>query len=313
MAASYPTSVKSFSPTVNGITKFVAALFNTAYEEITATQTSLMVCLNTDGKVISTGLNTATVEVSTAANTPVISVLTGSGQYGFWPQTKAATPGGTATVAVWFTNTGTMPNAFITTVAFFNDSYTMYVIQRYVTASGKDMWIFLLIDKITKEILGAYAAPDAPHYGNGGEYNKVPHPFLNYDETKHEIILLDKETVNLIKSQVTAERSILTIINEDTKIDYTKEKIYEPLHSGKFLTIDKDGKQMQVEEMIATIAPYIKVKGLKLLTQADKNERKIICQQRIQEAKNKKDIEDLIEAKKRELAIAELKKEGKVN
>jgi hypothetical protein len=39
--ASWPTSVKSFSPVVNGVTKLVAALYNAAYDEIEAIETNL--------------------------------------------------------------------------------------------------------------------------------------------------------------------------------------------------------------------------------------------------------------------------------
>lgn len=41
MAASYPGAIKTFSAVVNGVTKLVATLFNSPYEEITAIQTEL--------------------------------------------------------------------------------------------------------------------------------------------------------------------------------------------------------------------------------------------------------------------------------
>ena len=41
MAASYPGAVKTFSAVVNGVTKLVAALFNSPYDEITAIETEL--------------------------------------------------------------------------------------------------------------------------------------------------------------------------------------------------------------------------------------------------------------------------------
>src|SRR3989304_2869910 len=41
MAASYPAAVKTFSAIVNGVTKLVAALFNSPYDEITAVETEL--------------------------------------------------------------------------------------------------------------------------------------------------------------------------------------------------------------------------------------------------------------------------------
>ena len=41
MAASYPGAIKNFSAVVNGTTKLVASLFNSAYDEITAIETEL--------------------------------------------------------------------------------------------------------------------------------------------------------------------------------------------------------------------------------------------------------------------------------
>ena len=41
MAASYPAALKTFSSVVNGVTKLVAALFNSPYDEITAIETML--------------------------------------------------------------------------------------------------------------------------------------------------------------------------------------------------------------------------------------------------------------------------------
>lgn len=41
MAASYPGAVKTFSAIINGVTKLVAALFNSPYDEITAIETEL--------------------------------------------------------------------------------------------------------------------------------------------------------------------------------------------------------------------------------------------------------------------------------
>jgi hypothetical protein len=41
MAASYPGAIKVFSAVVNGVTKLVASLFNTPYDEITAIETEL--------------------------------------------------------------------------------------------------------------------------------------------------------------------------------------------------------------------------------------------------------------------------------
>lgn len=46
MPASFPSAIKNFSAVVNGVTKLVAALFNSPYDEITAIETALGVNLS---------------------------------------------------------------------------------------------------------------------------------------------------------------------------------------------------------------------------------------------------------------------------
>lgn len=85
MAASYPAAIKSFSNVVNGTTKLVALLFNSAYDEITAIQTELgtdvagsltdlktrlAVAFNADGTLkAKTVVTSSTYDLSTASGT----------------------------------------------------------------------------------------------------------------------------------------------------------------------------------------------------------------------------------------------------
>ncbi len=326
MAASFPGAIKNFSAIVNGVTKLVAALFNSPYDEVTAIETELgtdpagsmtdvktrlAVALNDNGSikanaVITTMLKTTTGEVSVAANTWSDQTLPG-GEYGFYPQFKAATAGGNSVAVFYESSKGTMGTSYVANISFYNASYTCYVQQRYVTASGEDMWIFLLLDRDTKQIIAAYQAPDHPAYGNGGDFDKVPHPFGSYDKDKHEIVLVDNDTIAELEAQVTQEKSLLTLINEEYKPTIA-DRVYQPLHSGKFLT--KDNKQ--IKQMVETIPNYIKVRGLIKLTEEEKIAREVIRQQKMQEAQMKKIQEDLIQSKIREQAIISLQAEGKI-
>jgi len=116
----------------------------------------------------------------------------------------------------------------------------------------------LLLDKNTNEILAGYSAPDHPSYGNGGDYTEVEHPFPDYNPAKHHIIVVDKDTTNTLKSQRTRTRGILEIIHEDMEVG--NDSIYEPLHTGKFLT--EDGDQM-IEEKIMSLPAKISCKKLR--------------------------------------------------
>jgi len=150
-------------------------------------------------------------------------------------------------------------------VSFVGAGDTFYAQHRYVTSSGKNHWLFLLIDKITVGIIAAYSAPDHPAYGRGGDFNKIPHPFPDYDESKQEIVLVDQETIAELKAQVTEESTLLTLINNLYRPNMAKEEIYEPLHSGKFLG--------QSPELIEVIPDYIKVRKLIKFTPEELEER----------------------------------------
>jgi len=220
-----------------------------------------------DATVDTTALKTTTGEVSVAGGATTLLTLPG-GEYGFYPQFKAATAG--AVFGAFFANNPWNPTettTYTTYINIYNASYTNYAQQRYITASGADHWLFLLVDKVTKEIVQTYSAPDHPAYGNGGNFDKLPHPFGNYDETKCEIVLVDNDTITELKTQVTEEKSLLTLVNELYKPEMSKEEIYKPLHSGKY--INEDNKQ--VKQLIKTIPDYIKVRKLNKMNQGELN------------------------------------------
>uniref|UniRef100_A0A6H1ZEJ9 Uncharacterized protein n=1 Tax=viral metagenome TaxID=1070528 RepID=A0A6H1ZEJ9_9ZZZZ len=286
MAATYPGGVKNFSAVVNGVTKLVAALFNAPYEEITAIETAISVCLDSSGYVKSTGLKTTQGEVSTTSTTGANLTLPG-GEYGFYPRVKT---GGGNTVSTVISVGVSSQDTYITIIGLTTNAGTCYAQQRYVTASGKDLWVFLLIDKITKAIVSAYQAPDHPAYGNGGDFDKMPHPFGSYDEAKYEIVLLDNETCLILKEKSKQSgKSILTLVNEEYKPNMSQEENYAPLHSGEFL--DK------MPVLVESIPDYIKVRKMLIMTEQDKADK-----QRAQELKAK-EIKDAKEKIKNNIKL----------
>lgn len=262
-------------------------------------------------------LKTATGEVSYAASHSFsLDIILPGGEYGFYPQIKTAAGGdGYWSIGGMATVGGSSPGtSYKTNIMMGSDgTYTLLAQQRYVTASGEDWWIFLLIDKDTKGIISAYSAADHPAYGNGGDFEKIPHPFNGYDPIKYDIVLLDKETVAALKlnSEQTG-KSILTLVHDGYKPNIIKEEAYHPLHSGKFLTEDIGGEQVQVKHLIESIPEYIKVRKLINLTEKEKAEKEIIRQQKSQEAQDNITKENLIKAKMREQAILALQAEGKL-
>ena len=212
-----------------------------------------------DNSVDTTALKTTTGAVSSTSEVGENDTLPG-GEYGFYPQIKMSdTTSGQWQSTIVGNKYNQMSFAGWTTYATkitlsSLNGKTMYAQQRYITASGTDQWIFLKLDKITKEILSGWQAPDHPSYGNGGDAEKLPHPFGSYDETKHEIILLNKETCKQLQEKATRERDILTLVHEEYKPDMAEKETYQPLHSGKFLE--------QKPVLIETIPDYISVRKL---------------------------------------------------
>ncbi|MBA7495375.1 hypothetical protein ES702_05957 [subsurface metagenome] len=214
-------------------------------------------------------LKTAMSAVSVGSNsTPTPHTLPG-GEYGFYPQVKMSATGG----HVGWCAAITAKEASITRWTTYRTNIdlaggagaaTMYAQQRYITASGKDHWLFILWDKTPREekIISAYEAPDHPCFGNGDDENKIPHPFGNYHIKKlpaHlEIILVDLATTYRLKELTTKDKDLLTIVNERYLPDLSKTLKFEGRDFGWF-----DGSLLKPRHrIIKTIAPYIKVRGL---------------------------------------------------
>lgn len=212
-----------------------------------------------DASITQVKLKTATGEVS--ANFGVNVTLPG-GEYGFYPLVKKLGSGSFHPTAIIGRSI-----EFVSYVAnIANDGASGSVLaawQRYVTASGKDHWIFLLIDKITKQIIASYQAPDHPCANQGGATElDIPHPFNSYDPEKHEIVLVDNDILNIAKVKINRRRSLLIIINEDFIIDDTKRPIFE---SREIIKINE-----YPQESIGTVIARIKTpEWAKILIQAD--------------------------------------------
>jgi len=172
----------------------------------------------------STGEVTVSVPASYSADTAAFP----GGEYGLGFQWKGST--GNISIIGFYATANivayTQPG-----IKFANsdgaNARTGYAKQRYVTSSGEIFWLFILRDKVTKGIVKTWSAPDHPCMGNGGKPLVVPHPFGNYDPTKHEIIVvnpneselqeLTNKTVELDEAK--PDRSLLQVILEDYEVD----------------------------------------------------------------------------------------------
>jgi len=208
----------------------------------------------TEGKIASSAVSQSKLKTATGS----VSVLIGAGsipsgadltlpggEYGFYPQLACDRMDNPAVISATIAS-GISIGGFTYTTNIYIGGYgggndpipRAYAKQRYVTASGKDHWIFLLVDKINKKIIASYEAPDHPCYGTSGDENSVPHPFPGYDKTKCEVILIDNEIILKIKNKINNKKSLLNIINEEYEIDVNNNPKYE---EREIIEIDEYG------------------------------------------------------------------------
>ena len=289
--SAYPGAIPNFLTLQDGVDTIVAAHPNGRASEIVAIATELGTnprgsCADVKTRLAVSLENSGALKANTVTTSQIKTTLgevSGSGEFeitlpggtwGYYPQIKTADGYIDVYLGLGFTST-----SYVTNISFRGSGSTKYAQQRYVTASGEDHWLFLLVDKETKDIVASYSAPDHPAYGNGGNFEKIAHPFGNYNSDKYFICIADKDSIEelqkefekinkvtwvkyvLSKFGIPIERSLLTIVNENYKVG-DEDLVYAPLHSGKFLTEDEKGKEIQVREMVNSLPDYIKVRKL---------------------------------------------------
>jgi len=230
-------------------------------------------------------LKTTNSSVNTASLTPVNLTLPG-GEYGFYPKIKMSnaisqewrayimshTDYDTASFTGW--------TSYVTNISLGigTSGQTIYASQRYVTASGEVFWIFILRDKITKQIISMYQAPDHPCMGNGGKPLLIPHPFEGYDKNKYEIIVinptdeeLQKMRLKTIQPEDKPDKDLLEIILEEYKIDETSKPEWPTKKVTVGLPPDWDeawlkGKEITPIKKTIPKVDYIRCRSLKLIS-----------------------------------------------
>ncbi len=160
----------------------------------------------TEGKLANSAVAQAKLKTSqgeVSATSQAHLVLPG-GEYGFYPRVRVSAGSGLAQITKGMTST-----SFITSITLQGVGGTLYANQRYITASGPLKWIFLLFDKSTKQLISTYIGEDHPCYGNGGDLQLLPHPFLDFDSKTQEIVVLnptDGEWQEIIDNCLTEDR-----------------------------------------------------------------------------------------------------------
>ena len=216
-------------------------------------------------------LKTTTHEQSTAADTWTEKTLTYA-DYGFNCRIKKV--GG---FAVYFKRSDEANPILTTSTSYGGESVwlkavgsTAYVIYRYVTSSGEVFWVWLLRDKETGEITDADCCSD--HCGWGlDDPNDRPHPFLNYDPEKHEILLFNPTPTELteILAKKTKKRSVLQIVLEDYEPEEATKRSWPSIPVTFDIEDDNweeklfTGKEATIRQAVIKQVPYVKTVGMK--------------------------------------------------
>lgn len=258
-----PTGVLLLVASANGLYLKTRSTTNAPIWEAVTSLDAGVIVSGTFGAntVTTTSIKTTLGEVSSSAVSGDVTLP--GGTWGFYPQIKlsAGTLSNSGYVAAGFTQAGFTSTSYVTDFGWngLGGGGTLYVQQRYITASGIDHWLWILMDKKTGLPISMWSAPDHVAYGNGGDFNALPHPFRGYDPEIHEIVLVDKYSCKLIKSE--ASRlciSLLTLLNRDYKVDMSEELPYIPQHSGRV----RSEEGVQAIELVKSIPDYIKVRRL---------------------------------------------------
>lgn len=189
-----------------------------------------------------TQIKTSSGEVSTVAAVPTDLTLPG-GTYGFYPQIKTSAGTVAATIAT------AIGAAYLTNISLHKSGGggTAFAKQRYVTASGEIFWYFILRDKGNKAFIAGYAAPDHPCFGNGGDPDKMSHPFPGFNPNTQEIVVVQAPgdtdengefhypdwMEEIVRESRRTERGVLEVMCDDYKVDEASR----PSPSNKPITV----------------------------------------------------------------------------
>ena len=214
-------------------------------------------------------------------------VTIAGGAYAFFPQIKVSNSYTRMQLRMYGADGGSggYPGlSYITRATMGVHSGTGYISTTYVTASGPEHWLFLLTDKLTGNIISAWSSPDHPCYGQDADEEQMPHPFISYDKTKHNIVLADNEILKELRTKITRQKSLLTLVNENCMVDFESNPKYEDRETveidelgdmkgkklGEFKTPDwakikikKDTFSLK-KRIIAKLPPMILYKKLRL-------------------------------------------------
>ncbi|MEM5789052.1 MAG: hypothetical protein AAGU11_17195 [Syntrophobacteraceae bacterium] len=170
------------------------------------------------------------------------------GLYSFYPQVRGM--GVYAQIA----NGRNTAGSYVTSI-YLSSGETVYARNQYVTASGTERWIFLLVNIATGEVLAGYDAPDHPCCGNGDDPREVPHPFVEYLDTtvpeNLEIVLLDMQSSRAILADAIGGPGALNLLHDGVwRVDTASDLPFTPRDMDGHRTLEQKHASYRVRRAV---------------------------------------------------------------
>ena len=193
-----------------------------------------------DASISRAKLKTSTEDELTSSTDQTV-IFASAADYGLFPSIKSSAGSSARLFNQAAQSTST---SFVTVIHIGIDSGSVTARMRYVTASGDVFWIWILRDKITKEILRVHTAPDHPAMTTG-DPETMPHPYPGFDETIHEIVCITSSKKNgkygkVIDDIHKAARHNNKAISEIVFEDYEIDEISDPVWPDDDVTVGYD-------------------------------------------------------------------------
>lgn len=149
---------------------------------------------------------------------------------------------------------------------------TFYWNNYYIQSSGELHWLYILTDKLSGKMLGSWHAPDHPCFGNGGDPELLPQPFLHFDPTKHDLLVCNPphsliwELRDKVRTVERNRKGLIQVLHElyepDLSIEPAWPEIPVTVHLDEYLGQDGKVKKDIIKAAVPKMA-YMRAVSLK--------------------------------------------------
>lgn len=177
------------------------------------------------------------------------------GQFSFWPQIRGSGNSGLDVQIGQGFSSGSYVTSIYAGQTMGDGSLNFELLNTYVTGSGTEYWLFLLVDRSSGHVKSVWGAPDHPCFGNGSDPDLIPHPFASYLAEPLpeglEIILADMESTRRLQADVHPGQSISDLFSSGKwAVDLSAEAPFAPRDMDGHNTLETKHASYTVRRLI---------------------------------------------------------------